>query len=65
MIDYSVEIKTSFGFTYNADNLTETTYSQNSEISTGETYQCKVKARNIIGLSEYSAVLDIIAATVP
>ena len=44
MIDYSVEILfTSTGFKFDVDNLTQTSYTQNTLISSGETYECKVK----------------------
>ena len=45
--------------------MTETSYTQDSGISSGETYGFRVKARNSVGFSNYSSSIDIIAGTIP
>ena len=47
--------------------LTDTSYTYDIDISSGETYQFRVKARNSFGSSSYSSTLNIIAlvGTIP
>ena len=46
-------------------NTTETSYNKTDNITSGATYQYRVKARNEVGYGEYSSVISIIAATSP
>ena len=43
----------------------QTSFKLDTGISAGETYSFRVKARNSVGFSDYSKVLEIIAATTP
>ena len=47
-----------------ATGVTSTSYTQNG-LSAGTTYAFKVRARNAVGLSSYSQVISIVAATIP
>ena len=53
------------GFIDVASGLKNTRYEQTIGISSGNTYEFKVKARNKVDFSQYSPTLDIIAATEP
>ena len=46
-------------------SLSATSYVQGSGIASGETYQFRVQARNEVGFSGYSSILEIIAGTIP
>ena len=50
---------------YSVANVTETSYDKTDDITSGATYQYRVKARNEVGYGEYSSVISIIAATKP
>jgi len=46
-----------------ASDLTHTSYTYETDITTGDTYSFRVKARNSVGFSDFSESLEIIAAT--
>ena len=48
---------------YFVANVTEPSYNKTDNITSGATYQYRVKARNEVGYGDYSSVISIIAAT--
>ena len=79
MIDYTVEImqnqsvsnqtqavsNISDTFVVIANNVTNTFYTYLTNITSVATHSFRVTARNVIGYSQYSPVLEIISATTP
>ena len=47
-----------------ATGVTLTSYTLTG-LSEGNTYRFKVRARNVVGLSQYSTVFSIVAGTIP
>jgi hypothetical protein len=65
VIDYSIEWDNATGsFTTLVTGLTALTYTKFG-VSSGQTYQFKVAARNSIGLSDFTSAFSIIAAVIP
>ena len=64
--DYSVEMddNNDGSFILVASGITATSYVQTG-LSAGTYYNFRIKARNAVGLSSYSTVFTILAATVP
>ena len=48
-----------------ATALTATTHTQSTGITTGKKYTFRIKARNYIGYSAYSNIVEILAASIP
>ena len=66
VIDYTVQMMTTDNsFKDASTGLDQTSFKLDTGISAGETYSFRVKARNSVGFSDYSKVLEIIAATTP
>ena len=66
LIDYTVEIaKRSAAFATASDSVQTTSYKHTENIETGESYKLRVKARNAVGLSEYSDEVTVVAAVRP
>ena len=64
MIDYTVELSTGGdGFKESKSGLTERKYTLATDIQPSATYSFRVSARNSVGSSDFSEVLDIIAAS--
>ena len=64
MIDYTVQLALEGdGFKDQQSGLTQTNYTLATDINAGEKYSFRVKARNSIGFSVFSPVLEIIAAS--
>ena len=53
------------GFKDLASGLPSTAYTFSSSVTSGVTYKFRVLARNSVGYSDNSTVLEIIAATIP
>ena len=64
--DYSIEIddNNDGSFTLVASGITQTSYVQTG-LTAGASYNFRLRTRNAVGFSSYSAVFTILAATVP
>lgn len=66
MIDHTIYWDQGVGtFVLANSGITGLAYTHSAGISAGSVYQFKIQARNAVGLSVYSSVFSITAATVP
>ena len=64
VLDYTVQLALEGdGFKDQQSGLTQTNYTLATDINAGEKYSFRVKARNSIGFSVFSPVIEIIAAS--
>ena len=65
VLDYTVSYDNGgMTFTILSSGLNQLTYIA-TQLTPGLTYSFKVQARNILGLSDYSSVISILAAQIP
>ena len=65
MIDYQIQLSAGTGDFNDIENDWSSTKYTYNDVSPGDTYTFRVRARNSLGYSSYSTELPVVAATVP